>query len=293
MDKISFKEIAMPKVAVVTDTVSCLPQELVKQYGIEIVPVYLVIDRKNYNDTEISNEEFWRLFNKTKEAITTNAANPADFEAIFQRLSQKTDSICCILVSKQLSATNKAANMAKETLKEKIPSLKIEIVDSASATGAQGYIVLEAARAAEAGKNLTEVVKAAQDLQPRVKFVTVMNTLKYLIRSGRAPKAAVIGNWLNVKPLIGMVNGSGLVETLGRERGMDKAIEKIITLVKEYADTSKPLHVMVHYTDDKALGEKIKQLVTARYNCVEVYMTPYTPVMASQTGPVVAISFYS
>jgi DegV family protein with EDD domain len=137
------------------------------------------------------------------------------------------------------------------------------------------------------------VAKAALDMVPRVKFVTVMNTLKYLIRSGRAPKIAMIGNWLNVKPLIGMVNGSGLVENLGRERGMDKAIEKIIEMVKDYADTTKPLHIMVHYTDEKALGEKIRQMVTALYNCVEVYMTPYTPVMASQTGPVVAIAFYS
>lgn len=283
----------MSKVAVVTDTVSCLPEELIRQYGIEIIPVYLVINRKNYKDTDISNAEFWRLFNETTEAITTNAANPADFEAIFQNLAHKTDSICCILVSKQLSATNKAAHMAKDALKEKIPSLKIEIIDSASATGAQGYIVLEAAKAAQAGKNLNEVAKAAQDMVSRVKFVTVMNTLKYLIRSGRAPKVAMIGNWLNVKPLIGMVNGSGLVENLGRERGMDKAIEKIIEMVKDYADTTKPLHIMVHYTDEKALGEKIRQMVTTRYNCVEVYMTPYTPVMVSQTGPVVAIAFYS
>jgi DegV family protein with EDD domain len=288
-------EIIMSKVAILTDTISCLPDELVKQYGIEIIPVYLVINRKNYKDTEISNEEFWRLFNNTREAITTNAANPADFEAIFQKLAQtnNTDSICCILVSKQLSATNKAAYMAKETLKQKIPSLKIEIIDSASATGAQGYIVLEAAKAAQAGKDLNEVVKAAQEMLPRVKFVTVMNTLKYLIRSGRAPKAAVIGNLLNVKPLIGMTNGSGLVENLGHERGLDKAIGKIIDMIKDLTDTSKPLHVMVHYTDDKAMGEKIKQMVTARYNCVEVYLTPYTPVMASQTGPVLAIAFYS
>ena len=283
----------MSRVAIITDTVSCLPPDLVKKYSITVIPVGLVIDRKCYQDTAISNEEFWRLFNLTKEPITTNATNPADFEAAFARLAQNTDSICCILVSKKLSATYNSAVMARETLKEKLPSLKIEIIDSTTATGAQGYIVLEAARAAQSGKDLAEVTQAAMDMIPRVKFITAMQTLKYLIKSGRAPKSAIIGDWLKVKPLIGMVSGTGLVDNLGRERGMDKAIEKILDMVKDHADTSKPLHIMVHYTDDKALGEKIRNIMVSRYNCCEVHLTPYTPVMASQTGPVVAIAFYS
>lgn len=137
------------------------------------------------------------------------------------------------------------------------------------------------------------MTKIAQDMVSRVKFVTAMQTLKYLIKSGRAPKSAIIGNWLHVKPLVGMVSGSGLVDNIGRVRGMDKAIEKIIDMVKEYNDTNKPLHIMVHYTDDKSLGEKIRDEVVSRYQCSEVYLTPYTPVMTSQTGPVVAIAFYS
>ena len=210
----------MSKVAVITDTVSCLPTNLVREFGIEIIPVSLVIDRKNYKDTEISNEEFWKLFNNTKESITTNAINPTDFESAFQKLASNTDNICCIVVSKKLSATYNSAATARDNLKQKIPSLKIEIIDSTTATGAEGYIVLEAARAAQSGESLSKVVKAAQDMIPRVKFVTIMNTLKYLIRSGRAPKSAIIGNWLKIKPLIGMVSGTGLVDNLGRERGM-------------------------------------------------------------------------
>jgi DegV family protein with EDD domain len=283
----------MSKVAIVTDTISCIPPDLVKKFNIHIIPANLVIDGKNYRDTELTNDEFWKLFYQTKNQITTNAVNPSDFEALFSQLAKNSEGIVCILVSKELSATNNSAQRAKETLKQKIPSLKIEIIDSASATGAQGFIVLEAARAAQAGQVFNEVVKIAQEMTSRVKFLTVMQTLKYLIRSGRAPKSAVIGNWLHVKPIIGMVNGSGLVENLGRERGNDKAIEKIVGMVKDYTDTTKPLHVMVHYTDGIAIGEKIKDMVTSRYNCSEVYLTPYTPVMTSQTGPVVAIAFYS
>jgi fatty acid-binding protein DegV len=69
--------------------------------------------------------------------------------------------------------------------------------------------------------------------------------------------------------------------------------EKLVELMKEHTDTTKPLHVMVHYTDGIVAGEHLKELVTSKYNCVEVHLTPYTPVMASQTGPVIAVSFYS
>jgi DegV family protein with EDD domain len=283
----------MSRVAIVTDTISCLPPEMVKEYDIHIIPVGLVIDRKVYLDNAISNEEFWRLFYQAKESVTTNAANPADFEALFTRLAAQTDGICCILVSKQLSATFNMAAKARDTVQLKFPGLKIEIIDSRTATGAQGYIVRAAAQAAREGKALDAVAHTALDMVSRVKFLTVMQTLKYLIKSGRAPKAAIIGKWLNVKPLIGMVSGSGLVDSLGKERGMDKAIAKIIDRVKDYADTTKPLHIMVHYTDDKALGESVKEKVASLYHCSEIYLTPYTPVMASQTGPVIAIAFYA
>ncbi len=283
----------MSKVAIVTDSISCIPTDLVKKYDVSIVPIGLVIDRKSYLDTEISNEEFWKLFYQTKEPITTNAGNPADFEQTFSQIAQHTDNVCCILVSKELSATYNMACLAKENLKSKIPSLKIEIVDSKTSTGAEGFVAIEAARAAEEGKDLSEVVSVAQSMVPRVKFFSAMQTLKYLIRCGRAPKSAFIGDWLKVKPILGMINGSGLVENLGRERGMEKAISKMLELSSTYIDSTKPLHLMVHYTDDKTLGEKIRDTMVSRYQCNEVYLTPYTPVMASQTGPMVAIAFYS
>ncbi len=282
----------MGKVALVTDTISCIPAELVKKYDIRIVPVGLVIDRQVYKDTELSNDEFWKLFYQAKEPITTNAGNPADFEATFSELAKKTDSICCCLVSKQLSATHNMACQARDTLKEKLPSLKIEIIDSKSATGAQGFIVLEAARAAEAGKSLKEVIAIAQDMVGRVKFFCAMSTLKYLRRCGRAPKSAFIGDWLKVKPILGMINGSGLVENLGRERGMDKAIARMIDLTGENIDPAKPLHIMAHYSDDIKIGGKIREIMTLKYSCTEVYLTPYTAVMSSQTGPIVAVAFY-
>ncbi len=283
----------MSKVGIVTDSTSCLPPELVRDYGIRIVPVGVVIDGEAYRDTELTNDEFWRLFYTAKELPTTTAATPGDFASAFAEVSESTDSIACILLSKVLSATYEAAVKARELVGSEKPNLRIEIVDSKSATGALGFIVLEAARAAEAGKSLDEVVRVAQDMIPRVKFLVGMNTLKYLIKLGRAPKAAMIGDMLQVKPIIGMVSGTGLVESLGRVRGQRKAMFRLADMVEDYIDTKKPVHLMVHYTDGIKAGQELKDILTSQLDCAEVYLTPFTPVMASATGPVVALSFYS
>ncbi len=283
----------MAKVGIVTDTTSCLPPELVKEYGIRIVPVGLVIGGKHYKDTELTNEQFWQLFYAANGSSTTAAPSLGDFTSIYEELSQSCDGIVCILVSKALSATFEVATQGKELIKEKNPKLNIEIIDSKTSTGALGFIVLEAARAAKAGKNLDEVVQVANDMIPRVKFVTAMETLKYLIKIGRAPKTAVLGDVFGVKPLIGMVSNTGLVENLGRARGKKKAMSKIVELAKEHIELGKPVHAMFHYTDSIAAGEALREMVTSQIDCDEVYFTPYTPVMASATGPVVAFAFYT
>lgn len=283
----------MSKVGIVTDSTSCLPPEFVKEHGIRIVPVGLVIDGKAYRDTDLTNEEFWRLFYSAKEPPTTSAVSPADFIDAFTELGKQTDSIVCITVSRALSATNQAAVVAREMVQSEKSDLKIEIIDSKSSTGAMGFIVMEAARAAQAGKSLAEVVQVAQDMIPRVKFFVGLDTLKYLIKIGRAPKVAVIGDMIGMKPIIGMVSCTGLVESLGKARGKEKCMRQIVELMKEHIEENQPVHLMVHYTDGIKAGEELKEMVTSRYNCEEVYLTPYTSVMASATGPVVAVSFYT
>ncbi len=283
----------MAKVGIVTDTINCLPKEVLKEYNIRVVPVPLSIDGQAYRDqVDITTDEFWKIFPKMN-GFTTGAPPLGDFTEIFRELSKSTDSIVCIFVSKALSAIHEAAVQAREMFKSENPNLKIEIVDSRTAAGAQGFVVREAARAAQAGKSLTEVVQVAQDMIPKAKFVVAMETLKYLIKSGRAPKTAVIGNFLQVKPIIGMLKNTGLVENLGRVRGKQKAMAKLVNLIKENVDASKPIHVNVHYTDRIEDGEKLRDLVTSQLNCEEAYLTPYTPVMSGHTGPVVAVSFYS
>jgi len=282
----------MAGVAIVTDSISCIPSELVKKYNIRIVPVGLVIDHVIYQDTILTNERFWELFYQTKEPITTNAVSPGDFKAVFIDLSRQTDSIICILVSAALSATYESAVLAAKMLKSEKPDLKIEVIDSVSAAGAEGFIVLEAAKAAREGKDMTEIVEVINKTIPRVNFLCAMDTLKYLIRSGRAPRISFIGDIMKIKPIVSINKTNGLVENVARARGMDKAIEKMVEMIRESITPGMALQINVHYRHSPAAGVKLKKAVISGFSCSEVFFTPYTPVMASQCGPVLAVSYY-
>ena len=285
----------MSKVGIVTDSTNCLPAELIKEYDVRVVPYHIIMDGKDYRDQiDITPAEFWQRFSSLKDIPTTGVPSPAELVNIFTELAKSTDSIICIDVSRKISAIYETVNVAKEIVIEKHPNLKIDYIDSKSSAGALGFIVLEAARAAQAGKSSTEIIKIAQDLVPKVKFVCALNTLKYLIKGGRAPKTAVIGEFLQVKPIISIDSDTGLVTSLGKERGKRKAMLKMVDMVRDYADTSKPLHAIVHYTDCVKDGIEFRAMITSRYNCTdEVYLTDLTPVMTAHTGPAVGLSFYS
>jgi DegV family protein with EDD domain len=284
----------MSKVAIVTDSTSCIPEELRKQYDIHVGPYHIEMEGEDYRDLiDITPEEFWRRFKTLKKLPTTGTLGPGEYMEIFEDIIKHTKDIVVVCISRTLSGAYDSSTQAKEIFKETHPDVTIEIVDSKNSGGALGFAVIAAARAAEAGKNIKEVAQAALDVVPRAKLLIALDTLKYLIQGGRAPKVAYIGEFLNVKPIIGLVRETGLVDSLGKERGKERAMRRLVEMVKEHADVTRPLHIMIHYTDNIKDGELLKEMVTSTYNCAEIYMTDFTPVMTTHTGPSVALSFYS
>jgi len=282
----------MSKVGIITDTIASLPADFVNKYGIKIIPIIFNINGKRYRDqVDMSTEDFWKIFDDIKE-YTTSAPSISEYLEIFEEASKTTDSIACTFVSKALSATYESAVQAKEAFIKDHPNIKIELLDSRLAGGAEGFVVMEMAKAAEAGKNLEEVIKAGKDTIPGAGYFSALATLKYIIRSGRAPKTAYMGELFQVKPIVGQINDTGLVENMGRARGKEKSYEKLVELMAQYVDSNKPVSIFIHYTDSKADGEHLKQMVTSHFKCDEVFLTPYSPVISGHTGPIVAVAFY-
>ena len=282
------------KVAIVTDTTACIPQEQIEKYDIELVPIELIFGDKVYRDgIDISPTEFYTLLRQAEKLPTTASSSPNTYLEAYRKASQRATSILCITLPVKLSGMFTSAQMAVELAKEALPNVVIEVIDCGTAAAAQGLVALAAARAAASGKSLTEVVEIAKDVMRRVNLFATLDTLHYLVKGGRVPQAAALANSiLKIKPVF-TVN-SGDAHTVKLARTTETAIKHMLNTIKRKMVKGQPLHVAVMHAD--ALDEAIalRNQISSRFNCAELLITEFSPVMGVHTGPgVIGIAFYS
>jgi DegV family protein with EDD domain len=283
------------KVAVITDSVCCLPVELVEKYDIHVIPIYIVYKGKSYRDgVDISPTEVYKIMRKKKDLPTTSTMSAGDFLDAYRQASQKAESILCVTLTSLQSKVFEAAMVAKEQAKEAVPNATIEVMDSRAVGGALGFIALEAARVASQGAELPKVIDAARNMMGRVGFLAMVDTLYFLARTGRIARAAAwAGSLLDVKPVVEHSPAVGELTPVARPRTKAKAVELMLKLMAEKVG-NRTVHVIVHQADELEDGEKLKAEIGARFKCAELYLTEFTPAMGIHAGPgVLAISFYA
>jgi len=280
------------KVAIVADSLGCLTRELVEQYGIKIVPANIYFEDKVYKDlVDITPTEAYELFLKNPEGWTTSPAPPEDWLETYRELSQQTKSILCITISSKLSAMYNVARQAKEQVEAEIPGIAIEVLDSRLAVTAEGLVILAAARAAEQGKSLTEVVKAAEEMRDRVDFIFLLDTVRYIYRTGRIPKiAAQAGSILNIKPLL--TTSSGVVRFIGAVRSREHGIERMLDMMRERVGQA-PVHVVVTHAYALDEAQRLRERVESEFNCTELWISQFSPILGYATGTgTLGLAFY-
>jgi len=286
----------MRKVGVVVDSGVSIPEELINEYEIEVVPLVTVFGDKLYRDIiDLKTpSELFQLIDKSDKFPTTSAPSPTDYLETYRKLSQKADSIFYVAMSSKLSVSFNSATMAKEMAENELPDISIEVFDSMTTVGASGLVALAAARAGASGKSLAQVVKIAKEVRAKVTMIFVMDTLSYLAKSGRIGKAqALMGNILSIKPIVEIPTSSGRVEPITRVRTKPKAVKLLLDIVEQRVGTEKPIHIMVEHTavPDEAAG--LKETVAARFNCAELLLCEFNPTGAVTIGPGnLGLSFY-
>ena len=168
-------------VAVITDSISCLPKELIEKYNIEIVPIRLTFQGEIYRDSvDITPSEAYAMLLQDPERFNTSPSSPGHFLEAYRKASSRAPSIICITLSSKLSTGYDMARIATEEAKTELPDVHIHVMDSMSVTSAEGFIALAAAREAEKGKNLEEVIRAAEEVRGKVRFVALLETIKHV-----------------------------------------------------------------------------------------------------------------
>jgi DegV family protein with EDD domain len=271
------------RVAIITDSTSDLPRELVEQYGIHVIPQILIMGDKTWRDgVDIDPPTFYELLRTSPSFPSTSQPSVADFQALFQRLATESDGILAILISNELSGTLNAAQNAKASLPD-LP-VPVEIIDSRSVSLQLGLIVLAAARAAASGAELHTVASLARSMVNQVKVYFIVDTLEYLHRGGRIGAAKrLFGTALNLKPV--MEIRDGVVTPVANIRTRRKALDKVLEVCDQELAGKERIRMAVLHVAAPEEAAQLKQELAARYKPMELITAPCGPVVGAHAGP--------
>ena len=281
------------KVAIITDSSACIPQELVAKYSIQLVPMNVIFGDKTYQDgIDITPSEFYALLRQAKELPATSHSSPGAHLEAYRRASLRADNILCITLSSKFSGQFNSARVAMEMAKDSLPDVTIKVLDCGTAAAAQGLVVLAAARAAASGQSLTGVIKTANSVARGVSLLAMVDTLDYLVKGGHVRRAAALASsMLRIKPIFTLNEGDARPVT--NARTTLGAIKRMVKLMGQKIVAGQPLHVAVMHADalDEALV--LRDQISSRFDCTELLITEFTPVMGVHIGPgLIGVAFY-
>ena len=273
----------MNKVAIVTDSTAYLPKEIISQYHISIVPLSLVWGEQILLDgVDIQPVEFYDRLSNSKVMPTTSQVTPAAMLGTIQPLLEQGYDVLGIFLSSKFSGTIQSAMQARDMLNG--AAHRVAIVESLSTTMAMGWPVLTAARAAQAGENLAECQKIAENACKNSGVLFVVETLEFLRRGGRIGGAqALLGTVLNIKPVLEMRDGR--IEALEKVRTKQKATQRVIDLVTERVQGRTPIRIAVTHANSEADASFMLNAAQAKLNPVETFLCPLSPVIGTHAGP--------
>jgi DegV family protein with EDD domain len=235
-------------IRIVTDSSCDLPESVVDELGIRVVPLSIRFGETEFIDREeLSNAEFWARCAESDALPETSAPAPGQFEKVYRELRDEgATGIVAISLSSALSATMQSADLAARSVDDAIP---VRVVDSRSVSLGLGTIVLACSRLASSGRSLEEVAAHADDLARRTRVLGALDTLENLKKGGRIGNAkALLATALAIKPIIDVVDGK--VEQGGKQRTRSKALKFLVEKVAAYNGHIDDLAVLQADCDD-------------------------------------------
>jgi len=283
----------MTTVGILTDTTASIPTSLVEELGIELVPYYIHRGLETLRDmVDAQPEEFARYLEGTKQLPTTSNPSPGDYLTGLRRLAEWTREIVVLTMTSKGSGAYQSCQAALGIMRERMPQVRVEVVDTLQVAMSQGWAAIEAARAALAGLSLKEVVERAKEVARKGTMIQTADTLRYLYMGGRIGRAQhLAGSLLNIKPLIGMEDG--VIVALGTARSRSKAYARMVDLMRRRV--GEGARVKVAFTHVAALEQlrRLRKRVLDRFDCIETLVSPLSPALAVHSGPgTVGLSFF-
>jgi len=275
----------MNRVGVVTDSCASIPEDLIAAHDIQVVPYNVHIQGRAYKDlVDLHRKEFYEYLATATEFPQTANPGPGDFLQVYEKLAETTSEIISIHMTSIGSAAYQAAQVATEMLRETLPAVRVAVIDSRQTAMCYGWMALEAARAAQRGQALSEIVTLVEVMIPRARMIMTADTLKYLYMGGRIGRAKhLVGSLLSIKPLISMDDGE--IVALGQARSRCKAYQRMVEIMEEMSDHLTEFKVAITHAAASEEAEKLRAMIAERIRCQELLTAELSPALGVHTGP--------
>ena len=280
----------MSKIAIVTDSTSDIPKNMVNENQITSVPLSVIFEEETFLDDgkQITTKEFYKRLRSAEKLPTTTQPTPKDFVNTYNNLLKDHDQILSIHISKKMSGTINSAEMAKQQM----PDAPIEIIDSEFTHMPLGFLVLESAKIAKVGGPYDEILSTIDDLRNKMNELFVPSTLEYLKKGGRIGKAkGLIASLLEIKPILTIHDGE--VSQFKTARRWNQAKTEILNSMETLIGDPSKLIVSVGDSDTEEDGAEMYDRIKEKFNPKEIFRVNVGAVVGTHLGPGgIAISFY-
>ena len=266
-------------VKIITDSLSDITEDIAKGLDITVVPLTVLFGHETFLDrVTITTDQFYdRLINGTVWPTTTQPT-PGAFAEIYNNLAKDTDEILVITLSSKLSGTYQSALNAKNLTETKC---RIEIIDSLTVAMGLGLMVISAAKMAQSGAKLDELVDMVHSAMPRSHFIAYFDTLKYLAKGGRIGKAkGLLGSLLSIKQLLTVKDGE--MAPLTRFRSLTASMDYLYRFVAGFSNIEE---LAVEYSTNPDEADKLAERLGSLFPKERIYRSTISPVLGVYAGP--------
>jgi len=277
----------MSDIVITTDSVAQIPAEIAQKHQIGVIPFSIIIEGESFKDgLEILPETLYQRMRREGILPKTSQPSLGEYLEFFRQILENgASSIIYLTLSSVLSGAFSTASKAAHLIKEEFPGRTVEIVDTKTATIAQGFLAVEAAEAVKGGAGLSELLSLLGEIRRKVGFFAMLETLYYLERGGRIGKAAYLaGSLVNIKPLI-TIDEEGKVSPMGNLRGIKNTSAKLIEHLAGLLSGQTLERLSVMHAGNQEKVEELIQLARERFSIDDVLVTEFTPVMGAHAGP--------
>jgi DegV family protein with EDD domain len=273
----------MTKIGIITDSTCDIPEALLEQYGIIVIPQVVIWGETQYRDRiDLQPDEFYRRL--AVDPIRPHSSLPGlgDFQEAFERaISRGVDKLILLTVSSAMSGTYALARTAAQSCK-----VPVAVVDSKGPTMTLGWQVLAAARARDSGEDLDGLLKRVEQVRSKLVQFVAMDTLEYLKTGGRIGGAARwAGTLLRVKPLVSINHRTGLVQPEGLTRTHAALVELLYRKFFEALKGGRNLRIAVLHGNAPEKAEALAERIRADFAPLELLINTTGPVLGINTGP--------